>query len=120
MPFKVLNDFVRNKFCKIKGADVKLVNLFGRYYWKQMDNDEFKKKINKSIIRVEDVRSKDDLERFCSELHKTNQIDLYNDLPYLFFIIDAFNKDESLLIMYYNHCWADGFSLASVYGALSD
>jgi len=67
-----------------------VVELTGRLYWKQMSNTEWESKVKESIIKVEGVHTKKELEAYCAEILNNYHIDIYNGLPWRFFIIENY------------------------------
>ena len=71
---------------KIPKSKVKLVQILGNFYWQEMSNEEFDGKYSEYVVHIENVHSIDQMQKFCTE-KVTAQIDLFNTVPWRFYII---------------------------------
>lgn len=51
-------DFLRNQFAeRLPKTKVKLVSIFGKFYWYKMSEEEFNRKFDQMKIVIDDVRT---------------------------------------------------------------
>lgn len=118
--FEDLNDWVRNRWGSISKTRVKMVEIFGRIYWKVMDDKEYQKKINESIIKVDNVHSKDQLHKFVNDKLNNYHMDLFDGLPYRMFIVGNYTEGQSYILCLFSHAFMDGVTMSSIMQTCSD
>lgn len=64
---EVMLDFIRNQFAeRLPKTKVKLVSIFGKFYWYKMSEEEFNRKFDQMKIVIDDVRTMKQLEEFTT------------------------------------------------------
>ena len=102
---KVTN-VVKNFVCK---NPVRLCQMFGRYYWVPMKNEELAN-LPTVLHAISGVSTDAELQR-CVEDKMAMQIGLFDNVPYRFFFIEDFSFSDSKLLMVVHHAFRDPISM---------
>ena len=116
-----MKDFLYENWCmKLPRARAKLVTIFGRQYFVQMNKSEMdhKYKWGEIITRIDHIKTRGHLLNFlqwCQE----KPLNLYENVPYRWYISENYEGDKSLLVYVMNHGYQDGISLLGSMNAMS-
>ena len=99
---------------------VQLTHRFGRYYWEQLEEKEFKKRLGKTLenSHFTNIHSKQDLKKHINNLINTNSIDLFTELPYGYTFISDYSSSSSYICSFANHTFLDGLSVLSSFNCI--
>lgn len=67
---------------------------------------------------VKGVHSKEDLQNFVAKVQST-EYDIFNLMPYRFFLITDYKPGESAIVMMGHHSFTDGLQMISLFQALT-
>ena len=93
-----MSSYLKKKLIGIPQSNVKLVDLFGNYYFKEMSKDEINEKWDLMCIEVPEVRNKKQLEKFLKDVIMTPRMDLRTYGPNRFFLVTNYLDDQSMII----------------------
>jgi hypothetical protein len=87
---------VYSKASKLFRARAKLVKVMGKYYYKKMDQEEFKHKFPRFCQVQDGIHSEQDLADFLAKEQCIR--DPYDQVQYKFIFIPNFTEKESVLV----------------------
>ena len=102
---------------KAPKAKTILTQVFGRYYWLELTQKKFDALFPQICMQVTGVHGKKALEDKLVEVANT-ELDLYNNVPYRFIIMDDYSEKESVVLFVESHAFTDGISFFSLLAAL--
>lgn len=102
--FEKLNDLRKRLILKFPRLKQTIVSFCGAYYWKELSLEE----AGKSIIKVEGIHTKIELERFCEKICQ-NPIPK-NECFYKVFVFEDYSTTETAAILLTHHSLFDGLS----------
>lgn len=96
----------------------KMIKLFGIWYFKRMDDEEFESKKDVVVRKLEGIHTDLQLsEWMCKEQVKRDPMD---NVPYRFWIVPDFKEDESIMILKVHHSFSDGIGIFTMMSMLQE
>jgi hypothetical protein len=99
---------------------VKMVEIFGKYYWMEMSDEEFMSKWDSIFTIDTGIHNKQQLEKKVVELVDTTDLDLFNNVPYRFISYHDYDDDCSYILWLGSHAWIDGVHILAFIVFMSD
>lgn len=96
----------------------KMVKILDNWYFKEMQEDEFKAKIAKNVLRLDNIRTMDQLSEFMSE--QQNETIEPEELQWRVWIAPNFENNQSIMIWKSHHVIGDGVGVLCLLGMLQD
>lgn len=112
-PYEKIKTFARDYYGGIKKCRVILSHAFGQLFWKQLSDKQFETMFEKAITRIEGIHTREDLDLKMAEIIDTDEIDMFSELPFKWYVIDDFSETHSQAAIMFNHAWMDGVSFLS-------
>lgn len=117
-PEDVLKQFVKNQD-RGHRSSVKPIKLFGKYFFKKLDDEEFAKWQKTNTGVVYDVKTEDELLEYMLKIKKVHTEK--TDNSYQVYYVPSLNGDkEAAFILCGHHSLHDGFSMFQLYNVSSD
>jgi len=99
-------------------ARAKLVKVMGKYYYKRMEEEEFRQKFPRFCQQQDGVHTEQQLADFLAKEQCLR--DPYDQVQYKFIFIPNYTQHESVLVFKCHQCFADGLGLVNVLLNLQD
>ena len=115
-----MRTFLFENYClKVPRARSRLTTIFGRYYFVEMSEDEFKIKYyaDEVISRIDHVKTRAQLCDFVKTLQQ-KPLDLYKGPAYHWYISEDF-EDGGLICFVMNHGYCDGIQWIATLNAMA-
>ena len=106
-PYEKYRNFIRNvQHERLPKQKVKLMQMFGRFYWIKMSDKEFDEKFDKYVPDVQEVRTMAEMEKHCNMMVNSD-FDIYNNVPWRYCIYNNVSDEYTYVLLTAHHSYTD-------------
>ena len=97
----------------------KLVEIFGKNYWIEMSEQEYRDKWDDIYTIDGGVHNKEQFQKKMVQLMDTD-LKMFETTPYRFYSYHDYDDQVGYLIILFNHAWIDGIQIVSMFSYMSE
>ena len=113
-----MRDYILQKSEGVHKCRSKVVQMFGKYWFKKMTEKEWNEKKGKVIVRLDDIHTEQELSDFMCKQHTIREP--LDTVQFKFFLIPKFRDGMGVILFKAHHCFGDGIGCSQFFLVLSE